>query len=68
MKTIKLSARLSAYSKVEAVDCTAELKEMTTCAVDELFGEECNDLCTTVTTAANEMSCSDIDALFKDLR
>lgn len=65
MKEIRLGARLSAYSKVEAVTCNSTaLEEMTTCDVDKLFGESC-ELCDNIVSKPNEVTCADIDALFK---
>ena len=64
MKEIKLGARLSAYSKVDAVDCTSELEQMTKCDVDRLFGESC-EKCENIVSRPNEVTCADIDALFE---
>ena len=65
MREIKLGARLSAYSKVDAVSCTgANIEEMTSCDVDKLFGDICEE-CTEIVSKPNEVTCSDIDALFK---
>lgn len=63
MKEIKLGARLSAYSKVDAT--TTKLEEVTKCDVDKMFGDKCDENCpTTKPTNPNEVSYADIDALF----
>lgn len=64
MREIKLNARLSAYSKVEAISCTDTIENMTPCEVDLLFGETC-EMCANIVTKPNEVSCADIDALFR---
>ena len=66
MKEIRLNARLSAYSKVEGVNGTStNIEEMTPCDVDKLFSESCEE-CESIVSKPNEVSCSDIDALFAD--
>lgn len=65
MKEIKLGARLSAYSKVEAVTHgSSDHEEMTTCDVDKLFGDSCEE-CHTIVSGPNEVTTEDIDALFR---
>ena len=65
MKEIKLGARLSAYSKIEAVThSSSDHEEMTTCDVDKLFGESC-EKCQTIVSRPNEVTTADIDALFR---
>lgn len=65
MKEIKLGARLSAYSKVEGIThSSSDHKVMTTCDVDNLFGESC-EKCNTIVSRLNEVTTSDIDALFR---
>lgn len=64
MKEIKLRARLSAYSKVDAIKCSPlDIESMTPCDVDKLFGKSCNTCCDVVSNK-NEVSCADIDKLF----
>lgn len=64
MKEIKLRARLSAYSKVDSITTNVNIQDATKCDVDELFGEGCTDI-PPIITSENEVSCADIDALFK---
>lgn len=67
MKEIRLGARLSAYSKVDALQF--DVKEMTKCDVDRLFGEECNNTpcpdCSESPKNPNLVTRADIDALFR---
>lgn len=67
MKEIRLGARLSAYSKVDALQF--DVKEMTKCDVDRLFGEECNNTicpdCSESSKNSNLVTRADIDALFR---
>lgn len=60
---IKLNAKLSAYSKVDAVNGMCEHEYVTTDDIDSLFTEEHNSSILD-TTDPNAVTFADIDSLF----
>ena len=67
MKEIRLGARLSAYSRVEALITSDDLEKMNKCDVDKIFGQDCNecDTCDNTPLKEGEVTRADIDALFR---
>ena len=66
MKQLKLRARLSAYTKVNAVKCEGcDIPQSTICDINKLFDKPCPDCETSNTSNSNASTYADIDALFK---
>lgn len=67
MKEIRLGARLSAYSRVEALISSDDLEKMNKCDVNKLFGEDCEEcnIDNEISSKKGEVTRADIDALFR---
>ena len=65
MKEIKLNARLSAYSKVDAISChSCDIEDATTSDIDNMFEDDNKFTVLNIPVDKNAVTPSDIDAMF----